>query len=1216
VPARRYAATAGRLDSSLVRVCSNCGTRNPDTSRFCQSCGSSLVPACPVCGAERPEGGRFCPSCGSPLGSDDVPVGQERRLVTILFADVSGSTALGERLDPERLQEVLAAYFQAMREEIEAEGGTVEKFIGDAVMAAFGVPVAHEDDPARALRAALRMRRRLEEVNADLDARFGVRLAIRTGVNTGEVLAATEAKPGDPMVTGDAVNVAARLEQTAEPASIVVAERTARAARGFRFRELGAQDLRGKDHAVPAVLLEDLAPELSERGVPGLRAPMVGREQELSLLRSLFERSAAESRPNLVTIYGDPGVGKSRLTAEFLGEAGRLETPPTVVRGRCLPYGEGITYWPLAEILKGLASVRDSDPPEATLERILALGDDLLTTEVASDPRKAAAALAYTVGLEDPESPFATLEPREVRAKIHAAWRSLFSALAMRSPVVAVVEDIHWADAALFDLLDELADKVVGPVLFLCPARPEVTKRRPGWGGGKRNVSSVTLEPLSREDAERLIGFLLKVEELPEAVRARILERAEGNPFFLEEIVRQLIDGGMIVHERNRWRAAGNIGNVEIPDTVQGVLAARIDLLETTEKRALQRAAVVGRVFWPEPVGRLLNGDRERLRDTLDRLEERELVRSQLTSSIEGEPEFIFKHILTRDVAYESLPRRDRATAHSAVAEWIESTTGERRGEFAELLAYHYEAAHRGRSEDAHGDPKAVEHLRKKAFTALMQASEDARRRFAVTKAADMADRALALAREPLDRAGALEQFGMVALNDYSGDLAFASFGEAADIRAQHGPADRMAIARTCAFAVEAPMRWPGSMKRVPAEHDVRRYLDLGFANVGGDDSDVHVRLLLSRAFVPYAFGSRRIITDRECDAASADGERAADMAMRLGRPDLASASLDGAGTAWWVRGLYGPSLPNIRRRLELSEVLEDPWELGDIFDVASWAWAMIGDYREAVRMAERSASATAGQAPGMELHGLSWRAFAEFALGNWSVVVDEILPRVRGLLGDRFDDPPYFTAHAFGSAAFVLAAREDPRATEMLTLLRAQAESAEAGEWPTLSLIWLAWILTRHGSRREADELLDRLRSSHTELRRPLQDQVLAVALASHGRWTEVSEFLPRSREFAQRAGLLALPVHLDRLDGRAALHDGDVDSAVAMLERAREGFATLGAAWERAVTELDVTHALGSSGKVEEARSVLEAAAPDLERSGAIDELDRMRKLRRDLS
>jgi class 3 adenylate cyclase len=421
--------------------------------------------------------------------------------VTMLFADVAGSTELGERLDAERLQEVLGTYFAAMREEIEAEGGTVEKFIGDAIMAAFGVPVAHEDDPARALRAALRMRRRLPEVNEELSSRFGVSLEIRIGLNTGEVLAATDPRPGDPMVTGDAVNVAARLEQTAEPGEVVVAERTARAARTFRFRELGERDLRGKQHPVPAVLLESEVGTGAERGIPGLHAPMVGRDQELALLSTLYDRVVTESRPALVTIYGEPGVGKSRLTQEFvMGLAGGADgIAPTVVRGRCLPYGDGVTYWPLAEILKSLAGVRDSDPPETTLERIRAFGAEQLTDAFAANPRKATAALAYTVGVKDPEFPFTNAGPREVRAKIHGAWRSLFSSLAERSPVVAIIEDIHWGDPALLDLLDELAERVVGAVLIVCPARPQLIERRPGWGGGRRNVSSVALEPLSEQ---------------------------------------------------------------------------------------------------------------------------------------------------------------------------------------------------------------------------------------------------------------------------------------------------------------------------------------------------------------------------------------------------------------------------------------------------------------------------------------------------------------------------------------------------------------------------------------------------------------------------------------------------------------------------------------------------------------------------------------------
>ncbi len=578
------------------------------------------------------EGARFCPSCGASLAEEaPAPAGQERRLVTILFADLTGSTALGERLDPERLREVLDTYFDAMREEIEAEGGTVEKFIGDAVVAAFGVPTAHEDDPSRALRAALRMRRRLEDVNRSLEARFGVVLRVRTGVNTGEVLAALHPGPGGAMVAGDAVNVAARLEQAAEPGQIVVAERTARAARGFRYVELGLQDLRGKEHPVPAVALVEEAPDRPLRGVPGLIAPMVGRDRELAFLQTVFEGVVAEQRPNLVTIYGDPGVGKSRLVREFLGWAQAQQPAPDIALGRCLPYGEGVTYWPLAEILKSHAGVLDSDATEVVLGKIEVSCDDVLAADPSIDPAAACGAIAYTVGLEFPTASMRELEPRQVRDRMRTAWRVFFSSLSARSPLVVVIEDIHWADPALLELLEHLVDRVVGPVLFLCPSRPELTERRPGWGGGHRNVSSLAIEPLSAEHAGRLVNLLLSVQDLPDRIRSQILERAEGNPFFLEEIVRHLIDDRRIVRAGDRWRASSDIGDVEIPDTVQGVLAARIDLLDAAEKRALQRAAVVGRVFWPGPVGRLLNGDRDRLRDTLDRLVERELVRSQLT---------------------------------------------------------------------------------------------------------------------------------------------------------------------------------------------------------------------------------------------------------------------------------------------------------------------------------------------------------------------------------------------------------------------------------------------------------------------------------------------------------------------------------------------------------------------------------------------------------
>jgi hypothetical protein len=447
----------------------------------------------------------------------------------------------------------------------------------------------------------------------------------------------------------------------------------------------------------------------------------------------------------------------------------------------------------------------------------------------------------------------------------------------------------------------------------------------------------------------------------------------------------------------------------------------------------------------------------------------------------------------------------------------------------------------------------------------------------------------------------------MVALNDYRGDLACASFQEAADLRAEHAPADRMAIARVCARAAEVPMRWPGSMMHAQPEEEVRRYLDLGMAHVEDAESEELVRLLLARAFVPFAFGSRRAISDDEYERARADGERAADMAMRLGRPDLASAALDGAGATMWPRGLYGPSRAIVQRRLELAETLEDPQELGDIYAVAAWESALIGDYPEAARLAERGQAITAGEAPGFELHNLSWRAFAEFSLGDWSAVVDEILPRVRAVLGERWDEPPYFTAHAYGSAAFIHDAREGAAVAELVNLLRRQAE----GLWAQLSLIWLAWILTRRGRADEVGDLLQRLDSNPSQIARPLEDQVRAVALAEQGRWDEVPAFLERSRSFAETAELRALPVHLVRLEGRAEVAAGDRQRGIELLRAASAGFSALKAGWERACTDLSLANGLMLAGRSDDARTVLASAAAVFDELGSLREIERSREL-----
>ena len=596
-PAGHYAAaldaeTAGRAARRVPKTAADRAVRRHGNGlgspRPRVAAPRRLAPmaACPSCSRDVAEGFAFCPHCGAPLAPEDASQ-EERKLVTLLFADVTGSTRLSEELDAEVVRELMGAYFALAREEIEARGGTVEKFIGDAVMAVFGVPVAHEDDPERSLRAALGIRKRLVELNRQLQADGRPELQVRIGINSGEVVSTTTPRRGEVMVTGDAVNVAARVQQLAEPGQILVGQRTVAAAPSFRYRALGPRGIRGKTVDVEVSELIGEAIGAPERGTNLLRAPLVGREEELALLTSLVDRVAADRRPHLVTLYGQPGVGKSRLTAEFLATLARRPVPPRVVRGRCLSYGSGVTFWPLAEILKSEAEILDSDPPEEAVRKLDAMRDRLISTELATDPSRTTALLGFTVGIAVPGHDFSRMDPEQLRIGVVEAWRIFFSALATGGPVIAVIEDIHWADTALLDVLDDLGARVQGSVLFLCPARPDLTDRRPGWGGGRRSFSAVFLDPLEPEDTSRLVSLLLEVADLPPDLHARIVDRTGGNPFFVEEILRQMIDEGRILRDGEGWRAEAGLTAVQIPDTVQAVLAARIDLLGPDEKRAL-----------------------------------------------------------------------------------------------------------------------------------------------------------------------------------------------------------------------------------------------------------------------------------------------------------------------------------------------------------------------------------------------------------------------------------------------------------------------------------------------------------------------------------------------------------------------------------------------------------------------------------------------------
>jgi class 3 adenylate cyclase/tetratricopeptide (TPR) repeat protein len=575
---------------------------------------------------------------------------RERKVVTVLFADLVGFTSRAEQMDPEDVAAELGRYQAHLRGELERRGGTVEKFIGDAVMAIFGAPVAHEDDPERAIRAALAIREWAEDMDVE----------VRLGVNTGEALVTLGARPeaGETMVAGDVVNTAARLQSAAPVNGILAGEQTYRATeRAIEYEDAEPVEAKGKAQPVPAWLVNRSRTRVGVERVHG--AALVGRRREVDLLVGALDRVLAERSSQLVTIVGVPGIGKSRLVLELYDD---IERRPELIswrHGRCLPYGEGITFWALGEMVKAQVGILEGDDAEAAGRKLGA---------AVSDPW-VQSHLRPLVGLAGGGE-----GGGDMRDEAFAAWRRFFEELAEERPLVLSFEDLHWADDNLIEFVDQLVDWTTAvPLLAVCTARPELLTRRPDWGGGKPNALTLSLSALSDEDTARLLHELLGTV-LPAETQVDLLARAGGNPLYAEEFVRMLRDRGVIG---------------DLPETVQGLIAARLDLLEQEQKAVLQDAAVIGRRFWSGALAAL--GDRPSIEADLHGLERKEFVRRERTSVVDGDREYGFRHLLVRDVAYGQIPRADRAEKHLLAARWIERLG--RREDHAEMLAHHYLSA-------------------------------------------------------------------------------------------------------------------------------------------------------------------------------------------------------------------------------------------------------------------------------------------------------------------------------------------------------------------------------------------------------------------------------------------------------------------------------------------------------------------------------------------
>jgi class 3 adenylate cyclase/tetratricopeptide (TPR) repeat protein len=832
---------------------------------------------------------------------------EERRVVTILFADLAGSTALGERLDPEDMRVLQGELFGLVNGEVERYGGTTEKFIGDAIVAVFGVPLTHEDDAERAVRAALAVRDAFPRFAARVRAEHGTEVGLRIGVNTGEVISGRDAVArGELMVTGDAVNVAARLQQLAEPGAVLVGDRTRLSThRAIVYGDRA--DLEAKGKRAPVGAWQAL--RVAERQVGTARAgpaPLIGRDDELALLRLTAARVERERTPQLVTVFGQAGVGKSRLLSEFVEE---LEGARTAV-GRCVPYGDGITYLPLAEAASSLAGIRDDDPLEIARAKLRASVERTVAPEHVDrvvDP------LAWTLGLSLPGSSTGISDAGDVRWAVQKAWTVYLQALGCHQPFVLVIEDIHWASEPLLDLLEEVAGALEDTaVLILCPSRPELVETRPSWGTGRLRSSSLTLSPLGSDAAEALLLALVGADGVPGHIARAILERAEGNPFFVEEMLAMLVERGVLEKGDGGWTTAQPLGPVQVPDSIHGVIAARIDLLDPPDRDALRRCSVMGRVFWPSAVG---VDD-----DVIAGLGRRGIAIEHPESSFSGLREFTFKHALTQDVAYATLPRVERRALHCRVADWIVDSIPDRQAEKMELVAYHWEQALQ------YGDPDRE--LERRAFDALLSAGEAAVRRGAYSSAAGLLTRALEVAPDELERCRALLLAARV-------DIARAEFARSAErleevIAAAERHGDRTLLAD--AFSWRGRAAWlRGEWREALASAEAAVTALAGLA----ESSE------LARALARLS----QIQMLRSLPESEASAEHALEVARRVGEPEAEANARINLFTARSSRGEM-PDASEVRAIIDIAVAAGAHDEGARAVINHLWSASLLGDLR------------------------------------------------------------------------------------------------------------------------------------------------------------------------------------------------------------------------------------------------------------------------------
>jgi class 3 adenylate cyclase/tetratricopeptide (TPR) repeat protein len=1104
---------------------------------------------------------------------------EERRKATVLFADLSGYTAVAERMDPEAVKSFIDRALRRLGQEVVRYGGTVDKYIGDNVMAVFGAPVAHEDDPERAVRAAIAMQAAMDEINKEIGVSADVSFSLRVGINSGDVLAG---QVGDGYtVIGDTVNVASRLQAAARPGSVTVGEITHRLTRGaIEYEELEPLELKGKSEPVPA--WEAVRLLVSGTGTRGARvaAPLIGREDESALLLSLFDRVVREGRPDLVTVIGQAGVGKSRLLRELATLIANREDKVAFRVGHCPAYGAGLAYWALAEIIRGQFEIVDTDDSELAWAKLLHGIETVVSGGETDEPaERLAGTIARPLGVEPP-SEYATTtgvhdadDPQQMRDRLFSAVRTLVEAASHRWPVVIAIEDIHWADEGMLDLIEYLARWVRGPALIVCLARDELLDRR---AGGRRNATTIALEPLSPDETRELVTALLPAGN---GVRAnghgdlvpQVAERSAGNPLFAEEMV-------------NRIREEGAKDVQTLPETVHAVLAARLDSLAPQERRVLQHASVVGQTFWQGSLAEVETEEGIDLGHALAALEEKDLVVSSAGSRLAGEHEYAFKHVLVRDVAYSTLPKSVRARKHAQVGAFIEELAADRSEGVVAMVADHYGRA-AALGADADLEPPELERINHKALSALEAAGDAAASLYSNQEALGHYDTALSLRREldPATRARVAEKLGDVALRLGRVDQATEVWAQCLD---HHRRQEDLARVGDLHRKIGAGL-WHKGDREGSIEH-YQKGIDL---LKDGPPCLELVRLYEEAASLYMHTGDNML--------AIYASEKALRLAERLGEAAAASRAHGIFGRVFGRIGDSERARQNLERSVELARE-SDPAEavralltLGYHLEVSEADYEGAGAaYSEALELAEQT-----GDLPSkVELHA----ALAQLAAhsGDWETVAIEAeasgsLAEREGLTGKLCFPHMMRGILRWRDGAFDESAKGLRRAAEL-------AEQVGRSEVAFQSLYWLAASLRQRGDHADADTELARALDLCERAGLVAQSieaiSARAVNLALAGR-------IDAAREAADEAGRLA-----DRLRypvGKAA----SLEAHGAVTDDPAEASAALGearAAWEALGRPLDAARCDYLRGRILRdsdpavAREALESAAEGAERHG----------------